>query len=554
VNAVTTTAADMTGRYRDIRTRLEGLELAVTQCRGRADDVVLREAAALVDRVTGRLTLSADHTIVALAGATGSGKSSLFNALSGLEVAAVGLKRPTTSWPLACAWGMDGATELLDWLEIPKRHQLERMSLLDESPADRDLHGLVLLDLPDHDSTEVSHHLEVHRLVELADLLIWVLDPQKYADAAIHERFLRPLRDHADSMLVLLNHSDELGADAVDRCRADLARLLVLDGLGTVPVLATSATTGDGLPELRRLLGDRVAAKDVARARLVADIRMVAGELAAEVGDVRPPDPAGTGRAQLLTACAGAVGVPALVDSVERSSQARVRSATDWPLPTVLARLRSGPATEPRSAGAEPGRTGIAALGADPSPPAAVPIQRPRVDAAVRDVVDRTVEGMGRQWADSVRHATVGRLDALSDQLDSAAARTDLRDAPWARWLRAVRLLQWTLLVAAITGGAWLLVVAAVGFVETSRSTLPTLGRAGVPVVLLVGGLVLGFLIDLAGRVVARRVARSHAARAEQRLRRSLEAATDDLVVEPLEAEVAAYNRTTDGLAQALAD
>ena len=56
--------------------------------------------------------------------------------------------------------------------------------MLDTGREDRDLDGLVLLDLPDHDSTEVAHHLEVDRLVQLADLLVWVLDPQKYADAA----------------------------------------------------------------------------------------------------------------------------------------------------------------------------------------------------------------------------------------------------------------------------------------------------------------------------------------------------------------------------------
>ena len=67
-----------------------------------------------------------------------------------------------------------------------------RDSLLDLGKEDSALQGVVLLDLPDHDSTEVSHHLEVDRLIELADLMVWVLDPQKYADAAIHDRYLAP--------------------------------------------------------------------------------------------------------------------------------------------------------------------------------------------------------------------------------------------------------------------------------------------------------------------------------------------------------------------------
>ena len=36
---------------------------------------------------------------------------------------------------------------------------------------------------------EVLHHLEVDRLVDMADLLVWILDPQEYADAAIHDRY-----------------------------------------------------------------------------------------------------------------------------------------------------------------------------------------------------------------------------------------------------------------------------------------------------------------------------------------------------------------------------
>ena len=128
--------------------------------------------------------LTADHTVVALAGATGSGKSSTFNALAGVELSSVGVRRPTTSWATACVWGQEGADELLEYLGIAPRHQVMRDSLLDLGKEDSALQGVVLLDLPDHDSTEVSHHLEVDRLIELADLMVWVLDPQKYADAA----------------------------------------------------------------------------------------------------------------------------------------------------------------------------------------------------------------------------------------------------------------------------------------------------------------------------------------------------------------------------------
>jgi hypothetical protein len=167
------------GARSGVGVRVDALADAVEAARGRIDDSVLDPAAELAARAAERLILSGEHTIVALAGATGSGKSSLFNRLTDLDLAGVGVRRPTTSWALACAWGPDGASELLKWMGIPARHQVSRMSMLDRSAEDERLDGLVLLDLPDHDSTEVEHHIEMDRLVRYADALVWVLDPQK---------------------------------------------------------------------------------------------------------------------------------------------------------------------------------------------------------------------------------------------------------------------------------------------------------------------------------------------------------------------------------------
>src|SRR4029079_6633204 len=125
--------------------RVVGLSQAVEGGRGRLDDDVVTAAAAVVDRAGARLRLSADHTVVALAGATGSGKSSTFNALCGLDLAAVGVRRPTTSWATACIWGRDPAADLLGWLEIPERHRVLRDSRLDRGQQDKGLDGLVLL-------------------------------------------------------------------------------------------------------------------------------------------------------------------------------------------------------------------------------------------------------------------------------------------------------------------------------------------------------------------------------------------------------------------------
>ncbi len=92
--------------------------------RGRLDDAAGRPGRGRRRPRRARLRLSADHTVVALAGATGSGKSSTFNALTGLDLAAVGVRRPTTSWTTACIWGTTRPPRLLDWLGVPPRHRV----------------------------------------------------------------------------------------------------------------------------------------------------------------------------------------------------------------------------------------------------------------------------------------------------------------------------------------------------------------------------------------------------------------------------------------------
>ena len=185
----------------------------------------------LVERAGTRLALSRDHTVVALAGATGSGKSSLFNALARLELSPVGVRRPTTGVAHACVWGpLEGANQLLDWIGVLPRHRFVRESALD-ADDETALHGLVLLDLPDFDSVQRSHRLEVDRLLGLVDLVVWVVDPQKYADRVIHDSYLREFHRHRDVTVVVLNQADRLPPAELPRVLDDLRRLLDADGL-----------------------------------------------------------------------------------------------------------------------------------------------------------------------------------------------------------------------------------------------------------------------------------------------------------------------------------
>ncbi len=256
---------------------------------------LLAEAETLLRRSGERMRMSASHTVVALAGGTGSGKSSLFNALAGANFSPAGVMRPTTKHSHACVWGMEGAAPLLDWLNVQRRHRYGRASALDEGEAS--LTGLLLLDLPDHDSVVTGSAALVDRLVKLVDMLVWVLDPLKYADAAVHRRYLVPLAGHAAVTMVVLNQIDTLSPDQATDCEADLRRLLDAEGLIETSILVTSALTGAGLDELRLSLATAVATRRAAVDRIAADIDALLDRFDVYSGDPvpgwLPPESAG---------------------------------------------------------------------------------------------------------------------------------------------------------------------------------------------------------------------------------------------------------------------
>lgn len=278
-------------RTRALLQRAEEVEAALRRAGDRVPDGAARAARGSLTAVRERLELGVDHTVVALVGGTGSGKSSLFNALSGLRFADVGARRPTTSTVTACMWG--DATGLLDWLGVAPERRIERESALD-GDTQADLRGLVLLDLPDHDSVAEDHRAVVDRLLPMVDLLVWVVDPQKYADDALHTGYLRHLVGHERSMVVVLNQVDTVPVTEQAGLLRDVGRLLREDGLDDVPVHAVSARTGDGVPVLReaiaRTVEGRGQAEQRARAELGDAARALAGCVAAQEPKNLPRD------------------------------------------------------------------------------------------------------------------------------------------------------------------------------------------------------------------------------------------------------------------------
>jgi len=561
----------------DLAARIEALDDAVVAGRGRLPDAVLESAAVVVERARARTALSAEYTVVALAGSTGSGKSSLFNALAGADLAVPGVRRPTTGQPMAAVWPAPtttdgpagavlgtgpfapssadprsgGAHALLDWLAVDQRHVLDRTDAAAEQlpGAEPVATGLVLLDLPDHDSVETAHRARAERLYERVDLLVWVVDPQKYADAALHVRYLRPLAARADVVVLVLNHADRLTPDERDRCLADLARLAAQDGLGGVPVLATSTRTGAGVAELRERLVAAARRRAAATDRLRADVRTAAGAVLAACGAAAAPVVERDARARLVDELQVAAGIPAVVEAVRRSAARRARGATGWPPTRWLAAMRADPLRR-LGLGAGRGTPGRPDLSRTSLPPFG-PVARSRASSAVRAYCDAAMAGAPDTWVLSARSRATAV--GLGEALDQAVAGTALVAERPPAWWRVLGWLQWLLLGVVVVGLVWLGLLAGATYARLPEPTTPTWWGLPAPTVLAIGGVVAGVLVALTGRLAGAVGARRAARRARRHLRLAVEVVVGERVVDPVSAELLALAQCRDAARRAAA-
>ncbi|MFF7946764.1 GTP-binding protein [Streptomyces griseorubiginosus] len=511
-----------------LRSRLDALRELIGLSRTRLDSRTLAEAGQVLDEAAARRRLSGQHTVVAIAGATGSGKSQLFNALAGVAISETGVRRPTTAAPIACSWS-DGSASLIERLGIPPRL---RRRPLQSAESEAQLRGLVLIDLPDHDSAAVQHREHVDRILALVDAVIWVVDPEKYADAILHERYLRPMAGHAEVMFVVLNQIDRLPGEAAEQVLDDLRRLLDEDGIALgeygepgATVLALSALTGDGVGELRETLGQFVTERGAPARRIAADVDAAAWRLRPVYATGRRTGLSEEARDDFAARLADAVGATAAGEAAERAwlRNANRACGTPWLRLWRWYQDRREPAT---------GRLPLRAP-ADEEATA-----RQRVEQAVRTLADRASAGLPAPWALAVREAAVRGSQGLSEALDELTARTGLPPGrpPRPGWWPAAVLAQASMTLLQIVGGAWL-----VGQIVGVMA--PNLG---VPVLLMVLGIVGGPLVEWSCRMAARGPARRYGVEAERRLREAAAGCGRARVLDPVAAELLRYREVRE--------
>ena len=578
------------------------LKDAISYGEGRVPETVLLDAAATLERLSQRRELSTEHTVIGFFGATGSGKSTLFNAIAGQNIALSAPTRPTTSTVQAAIWEAEGSEELLDWLGIDKRVYPQTQALAAEGEATEGnkatggaaapnavtepapglfnrirravggrgemrtrTGGLILLDMPDFDSVTTTNRDLAARMMRYVDVLVWVVDPQKYADAVIHRDFMVPLAASGAQALCVLNQADKLAPAEVPAVLASLTRLLQAEGteahLLSAPI-AVSARTGEGIDVLRDLLAQVAAAKSLSLQRTDAQLHATASQLrtyAGGEGTVLAGAYALEAEQKLVKACYTSSQAEQVLEAATASYRRAAGQHTGWILTRWMSRLKADPLRrlhlgqqdETKSASKTEKSAGM--LGSDSeNAPELVASSLPPLSAAQKAGMANAVRQYSKQmaarvdepWKRSMKEAALSREAELPELLERDMVRIDYglgrTRAPWVIF----NALQWIALLSALVGVGWLTLISGMAYLQIQLPPAPTPEGSPVPLptLLLLLGILLGIASAGVGRLLTAMGSRYYARKLRGRLQTGVEKAVQSCVVAPVQQEAKRLN------------
>lgn len=584
------------------------LKDAISYGEGRVPETVLLDAAETLERLSQRRELSTEHTVIGFFGATGSGKSTLFNAIAGQNIALSAPTRPTTSTVQAAIWEAEGSEELLDWLGINKRVYPQTQALAAEGEATEGNEaggnnksaggvaapnavtepapglfnrirravggrgemrtrtgGLILLDMPDFDSVTTTNRDLAARMMRYVDVLVWVVDPQKYADAVIHRDFMVPLAASGAQALCVLNQADKLAPAEVPAVLASLTRLLQAEGteahLLAAPI-AVSARTGEGIDVLRDLLAQVAAAKSLSLQRTDAQLHATASQLrtyAGGEGTVLAGAYALEAEQKLVKACYTSSQAEQVLEAATASYRRAAGQHTGWILTRWMSRLKADPLRrlhlgqqeETKSASKAEKSAGM--LGSDSeNAPELVASSLPPLSAAQKAGMANAVRQYSKQmaaridepWKRSMKEAALSREAELPELLERDMVRIDYglgrTRAPWVIF----NALQWIALLSALVGVGWLTLISGMAYLQIQLPPAPTPEGSPVPLptLLLLLGVLLGIASAGVGRLLTAMGSRYYARKLRGRLQTGVEKAVQSCVVAPVQQEAKRLN------------
>ena len=494
------------------------------------------DAEAVRDDAAARLGFPSDAYVVAFVGGTGVGKSSLLNALAGDAVSPASARRPTTARPVA--WlpeaHRDELAGLLAWLGVADGDV--------RASGGEGLADVAILDLPDLDSTAADHRRRVEAILPRIDAVVWVTDPEKYADAVLHDDFLAAWVPRLDRQLVVVNKADRLSTGQADALRRDLERDLgrLARAAGAPEVILTSASQSSGTADLRRWLATEVESKAVVRARLTASIRAAVRGLVAAGGLTPDEDPlplvAESSRSRAVGDATAAllrvVDLPTLERQAVAATRARARSRGAGPFGGLTSLIYRWSGRQARVA--DP--VAFAARWRDRGSlaPAVEPIR-----AAVAEALRTAPAGIRRRLAERANSGALERdLGRAVDRAVAVRGESVPASGVWPVLGMVQTAATLLLVVTAIWVVLWVLVKFPVDSV-----VVPVLGQVPTPLVVLIGVLAAGYLVarllGLHAGWVGRRWARRLAAEVRHNVERDV-ATTAFAEVDTIDAERAA--------------
>ena len=569
------------------------LKDAISYGEGRVPETVLLDAAETLERLSQRRELSTEHTVIGFFGATGSGKSTLFNAIAGQNIALSAPTRPTTSTVQAAIWEAEGSEELLDWLGIDKRVYPQTQALAAEGEAtegNKATGGVAAPNTvtepapglfnrirravggPDFDSVTTANRDLAARMMRYVDVLVWVVDPQKYADAVIHRDFMVPLAASGAQALCVLNQADKLAPAEVPAVLASLTRLLQAEGteshLLAAPI-AVSARTGEGVDVLRDLLAQVAAAKSLSLQRTDAQLHATASQLrtyAGGEGTVLAGAYALEAEQKLVKACYTSSQAEQVLQAATASYRRAAGQHTGWILTRWMSRLKADPLRrlhlgqqeETKSMSKAEKSAGMLGSDSENAPelvasslPPLSAAQKARMANAVRQYSKQMAARIDEPWKRSMKEAALSREAELPELLERDMVRIDYGlgriRAPWVIF----NALQWIALLSALVGVGWLTLISGMAYLQIQLPPAPTPEGSPVPLptLLLLLGILLGIASAGVGRLLTAMGSRYYSRKLRGRLQTGVEKAVQSCVVAPVQLEakrLTSYRKALD--------
>jgi GTPase Era involved in 16S rRNA processing len=143
---------------------------------------------------------------IVFVGGTGTGKSTLFNALCGKDISETGVERPKTQRPVIYSFEGKVTSKNIPFLEFDVDQAYERENdsgyqkyvtgpfIIVEHDRE-EFTNMVLVDTPDLDSLEIKNRQMAEDFYLLADVSVFVTSQEKYADEVPSRFFYRMYRE-----------------------------------------------------------------------------------------------------------------------------------------------------------------------------------------------------------------------------------------------------------------------------------------------------------------------------------------------------------------------